>query len=50
MENKIVWFGKYCHECKYESKKENEKPCDECLEFPANEDSHRPVEFVPKSK
>ena len=42
---KFIDFEKYCKECKHESKKENEEPCDECLATPAREYSHKPIFF-----
>lgn len=47
---KMVWFNGYCQKCKYLNKKENEEPCDECLEHPINEDSHKPVKFEDKGE
>lgn len=40
---KEVYFDKYCKTCKHSKKKDNEEPCDECLENPTNLHSHRPV-------
>lgn len=40
---KEVYFDKYCKTCKYNKRKEYEDPCDECLCYPTNTDSHRPV-------
>ena len=40
---KEVYFDKYCKTCKHSKKKDNEEPCDECLESPTNLNSHRPV-------
>ena len=50
MENRelFVEFDKYCKTCKHESLKENEPPCDECLEHPVNLDSHKPYRYEPK--
>lgn len=50
MENayKEVYFGEYCKNCKYWEKKENETPCDECLENPVNLYSHKPVNYKEK--
>lgn len=44
---KIVDFT-YCKTCKYGSKEESEEPCDECLNTFTNENSHKPVCYVPK--
>lgn len=45
---KEVYFGEYCKKCKYWEKKENEEPCDECLENPVNLYSHKPVNYKEK--
>lgn len=45
---KIVYYERYCNQCAHEKKKEEEDPCRECLNTPANEDSHRPVKFKKK--
>lgn len=45
---KEVYFGQYCAKCKYEKRKETDDPCDDCLNYPANTDSHKPVRFEEK--
>lgn len=47
MENikKEVYFGDYCKNCEHINKKEDEDPCHDCLEFPYNNYSHKPVHF-----
>ena len=45
---KEVYFEEYCKNCKYWEKKENEEPCDECLENPVNLYSHKPVNYEEK--
>ena len=40
---KEVNFEKYCKTCKYSKLKDSEDPCAECLCYPSNTDSHRPV-------
>lgn len=52
MENdyKEVYFDQYCKTCKYEKTNENAYPCDECLEEPANVNSHKPVKWEEKVK
>ena len=42
---KEVRFDFYCPVCEYFKNKENEPPCDECLEEQVNEYSHKPVCF-----
>lgn len=50
MENhlKLVDFTKWCPKCKYEKVDETEEPCNECLAYPANEDSTKPVNWEGK--
>lgn len=50
MENKqkIVDFHKWCKSCKHEKKPEYEDPCNECLDYPVNEDSTKPVNWEEK--
>ena len=50
MENntKIVDFHKYCKTCKHSKKKDNEDPCDECLDNPTNTNTSRPVNWEEK--
>lgn len=43
-----VDFHKYCETCKYEELKENEEPCDECLDVPYNEHTSKPVRWEEK--
>lgn len=45
LREKEVYFGTYCDKCTYYNKQEYEDPCDECLNTPMNEYSHRPVCF-----
>lgn len=42
---KEVYFGEYCKTCKHCNRKEDEKPCDECLAEPVNVYSHKPVRW-----
>lgn len=42
---KIVEYDVWCSQCKHDSKLESEDPCCDCLNLPANEDSHKPVYF-----
>lgn len=46
---KEVFFGNYCKSCKY-WKVPGELPCDECLEKPMNEYSHKPVKYEEAKK
>ena len=43
---KEVYFNEYCKSCEFKNKKEDETPCDECLENPVNLHSHKPVKYV----
>ena len=45
-----VYFDKYCKTCKHELLKENESPCDFCLEEPVNLGSHKPVKWEEAEK
>lgn len=45
---KEVYFHEYCKKCKHEKVKETEIPCTECLEYPINLYSHKPVKFEEK--
>jgi len=40
---KLVAFDIWCPKCKYKNKREEEEPCDECLAYPVNENSTKPV-------
>lgn len=48
--NKIVNFDIYCKTCKHKGVLETEDPCNECLTNPANEDSHKPVNYEKEEK
>lgn len=45
MAEKEVYYDLWCPKCKHFKTHEFEDPCDECLENPCNEDSHKPVNF-----
>lgn len=49
-ETKIVDFVTYCQLCKNKLIVESEDPCNECLTFPTNIDSHKPINFEEKVK
>lgn len=42
---KFVEFDKFCENCKYKDVKQDEEPCNECLENPVNEHSIKPIKF-----
>lgn len=48
MENKQkeVWFWMYCKHCKYAKIMADEDPCEECLVEGANENSHKPINYI----
>lgn len=42
---KFVEFDKFCETCKYKDIKQDEEPCNECLENPVNEHSIKPIKY-----
>ena len=44
-DKKEVYFYQYCKSCKYFKIKETKEPCNECLDNPVNEYSHKPVNY-----
>ena len=46
---KEVYFWEYCKTCKYQSTREDEDPCDECLQYGSNQNSHKPVNWTARS-
>ena len=42
---KFVWFNEYCHKCIHKNIAEDKDPCNECLAYPTNENSHKPVKY-----
>ena len=45
---KEVFFEIYCPKCKNENTDESEDPCNDCLGYPYNIDSHKPIHFKEK--
>lgn len=45
-----VDFFTYCPQCEFTSKNEQDEPCEECLFYPYNEDSKKPVNFKEKKE
>lgn len=43
--DRLVEFDKYCKMCAYSDTEETDDPCNECLDNPINEDSHKPVNY-----
>lgn len=48
--DKIVSFYYWCPKCVHRNKTGDEEPCSECLYFPVNQDSRKPVKFEEKEK
>lgn len=44
----LVAFDKWCQECEHHDKSGYEEPCDDCLMYPANENSTKPLKFKKK--
>lgn len=42
---KEVFFGAYCPICKHSEEPEASDVCAECLKYPSNDFSHKPVNF-----
>ena len=45
---KEVYFNQYCNICKNKDLPGDEEPCNECLDYPTNEYSHKPVNYIPQ--
>ena len=53
MENykmKVVFFDKYCKNCKHNDIPQDADPCNECLTIAGREFSHKPEYFEEKNK
>ena len=50
-DNKEVFFDVYCPTCEHCEDEENDmnSPCWDCMEFPVNQDSHKPVNWKEKN-
>lgn len=46
--DKEVYFHKYCKYCQFGTQDESADPCWDCLQYPSNTESHKPVYFRPK--
>ena len=44
-DEKEVYFDVYCEKCVHFDDPDEEDPCNECLSYPMNYDSHKPVRF-----
>lgn len=54
-EEHFVEFDKYCETCKFYNLKKNEngdepEPCNECLTYPTNENSRKPIKYVKREE
>lgn len=47
---KEVYFDEWCRNCINKTTDENEMPCDECLEYGFNMDSHKPRNYEEAEK
>lgn len=45
---KEVYFDEYCPTCKHCNTKETSDPCNECLDYPCNRNSHKPIKWEEK--
>ena len=43
---KEAWFWMYCKHCALKNKSEEHPTCNDCLNQPYNEDSHKPVNYI----
>ena len=41
----LVDYFTYCPICKHKEKSGNDEPCNECLSYPANVGSEKPVKY-----
>ena len=41
----LVDFDEFCPTCKHNKLTDTDYPCDECLEHPTNQESHKPVKY-----
>ena len=46
----IVMFEEWCKKCQHTKVKETDEPCNECLSYPVQTDSTKPVLFAEKTK
>lgn len=42
---KFVDYKKYCPKCIYHDVPDKEDPCNECLTYPTNQGSEKPINF-----
>ncbi len=44
----MVRYDLWCDKCQHKTIKENDEPCEECLDHPINENTERPINFKEK--
>lgn len=49
-EEKIVDYYTWCQKCKHQNLDETKEPCNECLSYPTNLNSTKPIKFTSKEK
>lgn len=47
---KIVKYDVWCKTCKHCTDDETSEPCNECLTYPTNESSTKPIKYDPVHK
>lgn len=47
---KVACFANHCPTCKYEAVKEEDEPCNECLDYPVNLNTDKPVKWEEKKE
>lgn len=47
--DKEVHFDEWCPKCINWTKREYEEPCDDCLNYPCNQNSTKPLNFREKN-
>jgi hypothetical protein len=47
-EHKIVDYHTWCQKCKHQKLDETKEPCNECLSYPINLNSTKPIKFTSK--
>lgn len=45
---KEVYFNEYCPKCKHKKVANTDEPCNECLDYPLNWNTHKPVKYEEK--
>lgn len=52
MENReqFVDFEKYCKTCKYKDTEEFKDPCNDCLDYPVNTYTDKPVNYIKRDE